>query len=143
MLSDLDLSRHHPLFRSSTSHPAGPHDRLAPKNGKSGPHCWGRVVLTQFALQFVSAVTAPLLVGCVVWSLHPVIVTVYIQLLASSLYLSLSPRLPSLFLPPSRPVHTTFLYIFRLHLSLSLIPSTFLNPFYSDHLIPPLSFSVK
>ena len=40
-----------------------------PENGKSGPHCWGREGLTQFAQQLVSAVTAPPLVGCVVWSL--------------------------------------------------------------------------
>ena len=39
-----------------------------PKNGKSGPHCWGRGGSTQFAQQLESAVTAPPLVGCVVWS---------------------------------------------------------------------------
>ena len=27
---------------SSASQSAGPHGRHAPKNGKSGPHCWGR-----------------------------------------------------------------------------------------------------
>ena len=59
-----------PAFVSnSASHPAGPHGRHAPKNGKSGPHCWGRGGLTQFAQQLASAVTAPQLVGCVVWSL--------------------------------------------------------------------------
>ena len=59
-----------PAFVSrSASHPAGPHGRLAPKNGKAGPHCWGRKGYTQFAQQLVSAVTAPPLVGCVVWSL--------------------------------------------------------------------------
>ena len=52
---------------SSTSHPA------CPKNGKSGPHCWGREDSTQFAQQLVSAVTAPPLVNCVVWS-HDVFV---------------------------------------------------------------------
>ena len=41
-----------------------------PKNGKSGPHCWGRGGSTQFAQQFEFAVTAPPLVGCVVWSLQ-------------------------------------------------------------------------
>ena len=51
---------------SSASHTAGPHDRHAPKNGKSGPHCWGREGLTQIAQQLESAVTAPVLVGCVV-----------------------------------------------------------------------------
>ena len=58
-----------PAFMSSSaSYPAGPHDRLAPKNGKSGPHCWGREVSTQFAQQFISAVTAPPFICCVVWS---------------------------------------------------------------------------
>ena len=58
-----------PAFMSSSdSHPAGPHVRHAQKNGKSGPHCWGRGGSTQFAQQFESAVTAPPLVGCVVWS---------------------------------------------------------------------------
>ena len=38
------------------------------KNCKSAPHWWGREVSTQFAQQFVSAVIAPPLVGCVVWS---------------------------------------------------------------------------
>ena len=54
-------------MRSSASHPPGPHDRLA-QNGKLGPHCWGWEVSTQFARQFVTAVTAPPLVGRVVWS---------------------------------------------------------------------------
>ena len=40
-----------------------------PKKCKSGPHCWGWEGSTQFAQQFVTAVTAPPLVGCVVWSL--------------------------------------------------------------------------
>ena len=35
---------------------------------KSGPHCWGRGGSTQFAQQLEFAVTAPPLVGCVVWS---------------------------------------------------------------------------
>ena len=39
-----------------------------PKNGKSGPHCWERGGSTQFAQQLEFAVTAPPLVGCVVWS---------------------------------------------------------------------------
>ena len=38
-----------------------------PKNGKSGPHCWGREGSTQFAQQLESAVTAPPLVDRVVW----------------------------------------------------------------------------
>ena len=45
---------------SSASHPAGPHGRHA--------HCWGRGGSTQFAQQLESTVTAPPLVGCVVWS---------------------------------------------------------------------------
>ena len=39
-----------------------------PKNGKSGPYCWGRGGSTQFAQQLESAVTAPPLEGCFVWS---------------------------------------------------------------------------
>ena len=58
-----------PVYVSSNaSHPAGPHGRHAQKNGKSGSHCWGRGGSTQFAQQLESAVTAPPLVGCVVWS---------------------------------------------------------------------------
>ena len=57
-----------PAFVSnSASDPAGPHGRHA-KNGKSGPHCWGRGGSTQFAQQLESAVTTPPLVGYVVWS---------------------------------------------------------------------------
>ena len=44
---------------SSASHPAGPHGRHAQKTGRGGS--------TQFAQQLESAVTAPPLVGCVVW----------------------------------------------------------------------------
>ena len=54
---------------SSASHPAGPYGQHAQKNGKSGPHCWGRGGSTQFAQQLETTVTAPPLVGCVVWSL--------------------------------------------------------------------------
>ena len=54
------------FMRSSASHPAGPHCRLA-QNGKSGPHCWWHEVSTQFAQQFaITNVTTPPLVGCVV-----------------------------------------------------------------------------
>ena len=52
---------------SSASHPADPHGRHA-QNGKSGPHCWGRGGSTQFAQQLETTVTAPPLVGGVVWS---------------------------------------------------------------------------
>ena len=62
---------------SSASHPAGP---PCPKNGKSGPHCWGRGGSTQFAQQLESTVTAPPLVGCVVWSRLQA-VTITVQLL--------------------------------------------------------------
>ena len=48
---------------SSASHPAGPHGRHAQKTVNRG-----REGSTQFAQQFLSAVTAPPLVGCVVWS---------------------------------------------------------------------------
>ena len=37
-------------------------------NGKSGSHCCGPEISTQFAQQFVTAVTALPLVCCVVWS---------------------------------------------------------------------------
>ena len=58
-----------PAFVSnSASHPAGSHGRHAQKNGKSGPHCWGREGSTQFAQQLEFAVTGPPLVGCVIWS---------------------------------------------------------------------------
>ena len=39
------------------------------KNGKSGHHCWGWEGSTQIAQQLESAITAPPLVGCVIWSL--------------------------------------------------------------------------
>ena len=54
------------FMRSRASHPVG---RFG-QNGKSGPHCWGREVSTQFAQQFVTAMTltASPLVGCVIWS---------------------------------------------------------------------------
>ena len=66
-----------PAFvRSSASNPAGPHGWLFKKKSKLGPHCWRREGLTQFAQQFVTAVTDPPLVGCVVWShLHTYIHT--------------------------------------------------------------------
>ena len=53
-----------PAFVSnSASHPAGPHDRHAQKTVNRGGS-------TQFAQQLDFAVTAPPLVGCVVWSLE-------------------------------------------------------------------------
>ena len=42
------------FMRSSASQPAGRHDPLALKNGRSGPHCWGWELSTQFAQRFAS-----------------------------------------------------------------------------------------
>ena len=53
------------------------------KNGKSSPHCWVREVSTQFAQQFVSAVTAPPIVGCVVWSLGFLLITFFLHFFMS------------------------------------------------------------
>ena len=61
----LDITR---FMRSSDSHPAGPNVRLAKENGKSVPHFCVREVSTQYVQQIVAAVTAPPLVGRVVWS---------------------------------------------------------------------------
>ena len=61
----LDINRFCEQQRQPSSGSAWP---ACPKNGKSGPHCWGRGGSTQFAQQLESAVTAPPLVGCVVWS---------------------------------------------------------------------------
>ena len=61
-----DITRFCKQQRQSSTGSAWP---AYPKNGKSGPHCWGREGSTQFAQQHVSAVTAPPLVCCVVWSL--------------------------------------------------------------------------
>ena len=58
------------FMRSSASYPSGPHGCFPPKNGKSDPHCWGREVLIDFAQQLAKAtVTAPPIIGCVIWSL--------------------------------------------------------------------------
>ena len=67
-LSDGLVSTSPAFVRWRASHLVGPHGRLAQKNGKSDPYCWGRMGSTKFALQFVAAVTAPPLVGCVVCS---------------------------------------------------------------------------
>ena len=56
------------FMKSSASHPSGLHCRLVQKMVNCAPIA-GAGGLTQFAQQFVSAVTAPPLVGCVVWSL--------------------------------------------------------------------------
>ena len=52
---------------NSASHPTGSHGRHAQKTVNRA-HCWGRGGSTQFAQQLESAVTAPPLVRCVVWS---------------------------------------------------------------------------
>ena len=61
-----------PAFVScSAIHPAGPHGRHAQKTVNRAPIAGGEEVRhthTQFAQQLESAVTAPPLVGCVVWS---------------------------------------------------------------------------
>ena len=51
------------FMRSSTRHPAGPHGRLAQKTVN-------RKISTQFPQQFMTAVSAPPLVGSVVRSLY-------------------------------------------------------------------------
>ena len=61
----LDITRFCEQQRQPSSGSAWP---ACPKNGKSGPHCWERGGLTQFAQQLETIVTAPPLVGCVVWS---------------------------------------------------------------------------
>ena len=58
---------------SSASHPAGPHGRHAQKTVNRG-----RGGSTQFAQQLESTVTAPPLVGCVVWSLRGALVCVFV-----------------------------------------------------------------
>ena len=62
------------FMRSSTSHSAGPHARLVKKtvNGRG-------VGSTQFEQQFVTTVTAPPLVGCVVWSHNITLTTTQVQ----------------------------------------------------------------
>ena len=82
---------------SSASHPA------CPKNGKSGPQCWGRGGLTQFAQQLESTVTAPPLVGCVVWSPFLVFQPVFCLQLETPYISSPSPHHDHLF---SSHVHT-------------------------------------
>ena len=59
-----------PAFVSnSATHPAGPHGRHAQKTVNRAPIAGARGGSTQFAQQLEFAVTAPPLVGCVVWSL--------------------------------------------------------------------------
>ena len=68
-LSDLDLSQHRTLFRSSATYPLGLHSRLVQKTVNE-PSLLGQEVWTHFAEQFAkTAVIAPPLIGCVVWGL--------------------------------------------------------------------------
>ena len=53
---------------SSASHPAGLHGRHAQKTVNRAPIAGGGEGSTQFAQQLETTVTAPPLVGCVVWS---------------------------------------------------------------------------
>ena len=53
---------------SSASHPAGPHGRHAQKTVNRAPIIGGRGGSTQFAQPLETTVTAPPLVGCIVWS---------------------------------------------------------------------------
>ena len=70
-----------PAFvNSSASHPAGPHGRHAKKTVNRAPIAWGRGGSTQFAQQLESAVTAPPLVGCVVWSHFLTVFVIFIFL---------------------------------------------------------------
>ena len=55
---------------SSASHPAGPHDRHAQKTVNRAPIAGGGEVRHNLQQQLESTVTAPPLVGCVVWSIH-------------------------------------------------------------------------
>ena len=57
-------------MRSSASHTEGPHGLLAHKTVNRGSHYLRREILTQFARQFLTAETAPPLVGCFVWNIH-------------------------------------------------------------------------
>ena len=57
------------LFMADITNPAGSAWPAMPKKRVNrAPHCWGRGGSTQFAQQLETTVTAPPLVGCVVWS---------------------------------------------------------------------------
>ena len=94
---------------SSTSRSAWP---ACPKNGKSGPHCWGQGGSTQFAQQLKSAVTTPPLVGCVIFDhpveLHTVISSIDIFVIHSNTII-FSPRARKYWL--KRRMSTRSLYI--------------------------------
>ena len=57
--------------------------RSIAKIGKSGRHCWVWEVSTQFAQRVVTSVTAPPLVGCVIWSLDLLYITLLLHLFLS------------------------------------------------------------
>ena len=66
---------------SSASHPAGPHGRHAQKTVNRAPIAGGGGGgSTQFAQQLETTVTAPPLVGCVVWSQMSSVIQSYIGL---------------------------------------------------------------
>ena len=73
----LDITR---LYEEQRQQSSGSEWPACPKNGKSGPHCWGREVLTQFVQQLVTAVTAPPLVGCVVWNFFHMVASCILDL---------------------------------------------------------------
>ena len=73
----LDITRFYEEQRQPSSESAWP---ACHKNGKSGPHYWGWEDSTQFAQPFVTAVTAPPLVG---WSVIFVVVSCFISLTLS------------------------------------------------------------
>ena len=58
-------------MRSSASHPTSTHGHLAQKTVNRAPNAGARGFDKKLARQFVSAVTAPPLVGCDVWSPSP------------------------------------------------------------------------
>ena len=53
-LSDLDLSRHHPLYEEQRKPSSGSAWPVCEKKGKSVSHCWRREVSTPFAQQVVN-----------------------------------------------------------------------------------------
>ena len=68
-----------PVFvSSSASHPAGPHGRHAKNTVNRAPIAGGRESSTQFAQQLGSAVTAPPIVGCDVWSISCFMIITFI-----------------------------------------------------------------
>ena len=99
-----------PAFvRSSASHPEGPHGRLAQKTVYRAPKG-----STQFAQQFVTAVTAPPIVGCVVWSHHFNFIIIIPTVSQSFIFMSIIPQ------------HTQLPHCFLLHFI-----TFYMVPFYN------------